>query len=181
MWIFLALLVVPLIEIGLFIEVGDAIGTWPTIGLVVLTAIVGTYLLRAQGVAALLDLQSRIRDGRDPTATLAHGAMILVAGVVLLTPGFFTDAIGFALLVPPVRAWLMHVIGQRVTIVQAGGKRRTGAAPDLDGGGHHGAPRARDMTIDGEFVDLDPDRGPEEQQDGSADAGPGADTPRRRS
>ena len=81
MLIFLLLVAVPIIEIALFIEVGGWLGLWPTIGIVILTAAIGTVLLRAQGLATLSELQRRLATGEDPSATLAHGAMILVAGV----------------------------------------------------------------------------------------------------
>lgn len=116
MWIFLALLIVPLIEIGLFVEIGGAIGLWPTIAIVILTAILGAALLRAQGLATLGELQTRLQSGDDPSATLAHGALILIAGVVLLTPGFFTDAVGFLLLIPPVRATVIRFLASRIRV-----------------------------------------------------------------
>ena len=116
MWLFLAFLAVPLIEIGLFIKVGGLIGLWPTLGIVVLTAIIGTSLMRQQGAHALAQLRSSFRDLRDPTEPLAHGAMILFAGALLLTPGFFTDAVGFALLLPPVRAAAYRWLAKRVTV-----------------------------------------------------------------
>jgi len=97
MFLFLAFLLVPLIEIGLFIQVGGWIGLWPTLGIVVLTAFLGTWLMRTQGLMAMGNLRSSFSELRDPTEPLAHGAMILVAGALLLTPGFFTDAVGFAL------------------------------------------------------------------------------------
>lgn len=139
MWLFLLLVGVPILEIGLFIEVGGAIGLWPTLAIVIGTALAGTILLRAQGRGALVDLQSRLQKGGDPSGPIAHGAMILVAGVLLLTPGFFTDAVGFALLLPPVRTALMRwgatrfaagVRSGRVTIVTAGG---TGPRPSSQG------------------------------------------------
>lgn len=108
MWLFLAFLLVPIIEIALFIQVGGLIGLWPTLGIVVLTAIAGTMLVRGQGLATLAQLQASLAEGRDPTGHIAHGAFILVAGVLLLTPGFFTDATGFLLLLPPVRAALIR-------------------------------------------------------------------------
>ncbi|MEL7215741.1 MAG: FxsA family protein [Pseudomonadota bacterium] len=114
--LFLALMIVPLIEIGLFIEVGGLIGLWPTILIVIATALLGSVLLRAQGLDALRRVQNSLSpegDG-DPVTPLAHGAMILVAGVVLLTPGFFTDAIGFALLVPAVRSFVIRRVGARM-------------------------------------------------------------------
>ena len=103
MYIFLAFLMVPLIEIGLFIQVGGAIGLWPTLAIVVLTAVLGTALVRSQGRLALGQMRNSFQNLSDPAEPLAHGAMILFAGALLLTPGFFTDAIGFALLMPPVR------------------------------------------------------------------------------
>lgn len=103
MWLFFALLTVPLIEIALFIQIGGLIGLWPTLAFVVLTAVVGTILLRHQGSIALADMRRSLSQFSDPTESLAHGAMILVAGVLLLTPGFFTDALGLALLSPAIR------------------------------------------------------------------------------
>ena len=102
--LFLLFLAVPLIEIALFIQVGGWIGLWPTLLIVVLTAIAGTYLVRSQGGQAMNQMRRSFDELRDPTEPLAHGAMILFSGALLLTPGFFTDAVGFALLVPPVRA-----------------------------------------------------------------------------
>lgn len=162
--LFLALLIVPLIEIGLFIEVGGLIGLWPTLAVVVLTALLGTVLLRAQGLAALAELRGRIERGQDPSATLAHGAMILVAGVVLLTPGFFTDAIGFLLLIPPVRAAIIRRAAHRVVIHAM--NARTGGPGTGPGRPPHGASRAGGQTIEGEFEEIDP--APGDDRDGRA-------------
>ena len=96
MWLFLAFLAVPLIEIALFVEVGGMIGLWPTLAIVVLTAVIGTWAVRSQGLLAIERLRGSFQHLDDPTEPLAHGAMILVAGALLLTPGFFTDAVGFA-------------------------------------------------------------------------------------
>jgi len=116
MWLFLLFLFVPLIEIGLFIQVGGWIGLWPTLAIVVLTALAGTILVRSQGSQALVRLRRSFDEFRDPTDPLAHGAMILFSGALLLTPGFFTDAIGFALLVPGIRAVLLRQIKARVHV-----------------------------------------------------------------
>lgn len=112
--LFLLLVIVPIIEIALFIEVGGWLGLWPTIGIVILTAVAGTVMLRGQGAWAMQDLQRSLSGQGDPGKALAHGAMILVSGVLLLTPGFFTDAVGFALLLPPVRLALMKTVGKRI-------------------------------------------------------------------
>lgn len=149
MWIFLALIIVPLIEIGLFIEIGGLIGLWPTIGVVILTAVIGAALLRAQGLAALGELQERLKTGQDPARTLAHGALILVAGVTLLTPGFFTDALGFLLLVPAVRSAVIAWLGRHVKVVHASA-HGAGTRP----------PPGRGPTIDGEYEDVTPNEAP---------------------
>ena len=115
MWLLILFIAVPIIEIGLFIQVGGFIGFWPTIAIVILTALLGSTLLRSQGMTALGNLQSSVGAGENPMGHIAHGALILVAGVVLLTPGFFTDAIGLALLIPPVRTLLITAVKARMT------------------------------------------------------------------
>ncbi|SMX32308.1 FxsA family protein [Maliponia aquimaris] len=118
MWVFLAFLAVPLIEIALFIQVGGLIGLWPTLGVVVLTAVIGTWLVRTQGRLAMENLRRSFSALNDPSEPLAHGAMILVAGVLLLTPGFFTDGVGFALLAPPVRSAVFHWVRKRIKVAR---------------------------------------------------------------
>ncbi len=153
MWLLLVFLAVPLIEIALFIQVGGLIGLWPTLGIVVLTAIAGSWLVRNQGLSELNRLRASLSDLRDPTEPLAHGAMILVAGVLLLTPGFFTDAVGLALLLQPVRRAVLDQIRSRVTI-------RTfeyGAPPP---------PRQDPDIIDGEWEEVSPPRRPTHRPSG---------------
>lgn len=99
-------IIVPLIEIALFIQVGGLFGLWPTLLIVILTAMAGTYLVRSQGAMALKDLQKSFQGFGDPSEPLVHGAMILFAGALLLTPGFFTDAVGFLLLLPGFRRFV---------------------------------------------------------------------------
>ena len=118
MYLFLAFLMVPLIEIALFIQVGDVIGLWPTLAIVVLTAVLGTSLVRSQGRMAMGQLRNSFSELNDPTEPLAHGAMILFSGALLLTPGFFTDAVGFALLLPPVSKAVFMYIQSRVVVHQ---------------------------------------------------------------
>lgn len=116
MWLLLAFIAVPLIEIALFIQVGDLIGLWPTLAIVVITAVIGTWMVRTQGALAMGQLRRSFSDLDDPTEPLAHGAMILFSGALLLTPGFFTDAIGFALLAPAVRHAVFAFIRKRVHV-----------------------------------------------------------------
>ena len=120
MWLFLIFVGVPILEIALFIQVGGAIGLWPTLAIVILTALAGTVLMRLQGLHALSRLKQSLATGGDPVGPIAHGALILVAGVLLLTPGFFTDAVGLSLLVPPVRETLIRWGASRVTVQAAG-------------------------------------------------------------
>lgn len=145
MWLFLAFLAVPLIEIALFIQIGGLIGLFPTLIIVVLTAILGTWLVRSQGLAEMGRLQRSFVDLRDPTTPLAHGAMILFSGALLLTPGFFTDAVGFALLIPGVRDWLLSQVKRRINVQTV----QFGQAP--------GRQRPDDI-IDGEYT-VEPQEG----------------------
>lgn len=104
-WLLLAVLIgVPILEITLFIQVGGAIGLWPTIAIVILTAVLGTFLIRQQGTAILEQARHRMAQGDPAVRELLHGIGLLAAALMLLTPGFFTDAIGFALLIPYVRS-----------------------------------------------------------------------------
>ena len=150
MWLFLLFVTIPLIEIGLFIQVGGWLGLWPTLGIVVLTAILGTFLVRAQGLMALSQIQSNLRDLRDPTESIAHGAMILASGLLLLTPGFFTDAVGFALLVPPFRLAIFNAVRSRIKV-------QSFVHGDTSMRGQQRPTQDQDNTIDGEFQEIDPD------------------------
>ncbi|AUH33208.1 FxsA family protein [Paracoccus tegillarcae] len=120
MWLFILFIAIPLIEIGLFIQVGGLIGLWPTLAVVLLTAVIGTALMRSQGSRALAEIQRNISEFRDPSQPMAHGAMILFAGALLLTPGFFTDATGLLLLIPGFRTWALRQAGKRVKVSHVG-------------------------------------------------------------
>ncbi len=152
-YIFLFIFVlVPIIEIGLFIQIGSLIGLWPTLATVVLTAVVGTWLLRQQGFAALAQAREATRQQRFPVEPVIHGIFLLIAGLLLLTPGFFTDAIGFVLLVPPLRLAIAygvwHRIKDHVQYIDPMGQARRQHHP----GGQGGA----GPVIDGEIVNEDP-------------------------
>lgn len=151
MWLFLAFLAVPLIEIALFIQIGGAIGLWPTLAIVIITAIAGTFLVRAQGAMAMNQLRGSFSQLQDPTGPLAHGAMILFAGALLLTPGFFTDACGFALLLPPVREAVIKFARSRINVqsFEMGGQQHAQRPHPVD-----------DTVIEGEFSEVDPAKRP---------------------
>ena len=126
---------VPLVEIYLLLEVGGIIGAAPTIGLVVLTAITGAALVRAQGFSTIRQVHRSMEAGEVPAVAIIEGIFLLVAGALLLTPGFLTDAVGFGCLIPPLRrALIVRFIEARV--VRA---HRAGPAP------HQG------HVIEGEF------------------------------
>jgi UPF0716 protein FxsA len=98
-----AFVVVPIAEIALLVSLGSRIGVGETIAIVIVTAIIGAALVSRQSRGAISAVQTEFFSGRFPATELAHAAMILVAGALLLTPGFLTDLVGFALLVPGVR------------------------------------------------------------------------------
>jgi UPF0716 protein FxsA len=112
------LLLWPLAEIAGFVLVGRALGLWATLGLVVGTAILGAILLRSQGMQILKQISAESRDGRMPGRTLVDGAMIVVAGILLLLPGFLTDLIGLALFIPFVRSFLWSLVGKRIVVIR---------------------------------------------------------------
>lgn len=152
MWLFIAFLAVPLIEITLFIQIGGVIGLGWTLFTVVVTAMLGTVLVRNQGALALGQVKSSFNEMQDPTEPLAHGAMILFSGALLLTPGFFTDAIGFLLLIPGVRAAAFQAIKAKVN-VQTFNASPGQPRPNYPAGGPRGE------VIDGEYseVNSEPD------------------------
>lgn len=148
--------VVPVVEIAIFVEVGGRIGVMQTIGIVVLTAMIGTALLRHQGLQTLAKVQASLERQEFPLREVFDGLCLLFAGALLLTPGFLTDTLGLTLFIPAVRNGLRHVLLRyliktgRVSVdfgVQAGGR-----APRDDG------------VIDGDWRDVTP-----EKRDGNGD------------
>jgi UPF0716 protein FxsA len=152
--ILLALIATPILEIAVFIEVGERIGLWSTLGLVVLTAVIGTALLRQQGLATLASARTTIERGGMPVQEVLDGICLLIAGAFLLTPGFITDGFGAALLLPPLRR-----------VIQRWGIKRLMARGTINVA-MHGAGRrhgGEDGVIDGEFVELDDDDEPRDR------------------
>ncbi|MFT6791135.1 MAG: UPF0716 protein FxsA [Cellvibrionaceae bacterium] len=103
-------IVVPIVEMWLLIKVGGAIGALPTIGLVFLTAIIGLQLLRIQGISTMSSARRKLQANELPVREIADAVFYAFAGALLLTPGFFTDAIGFACLIPGIRTWLVQFL-----------------------------------------------------------------------
>jgi UPF0716 protein FxsA len=134
MWVFGLFLVIPLIEIALFVTVGAWLTLWPTLAIVLFTGVLGAFLARWQGLSVLRDLQ-RAGPMSDPLSPLAHGALILIGGFLLMLPGFFTDFLGFMLMVPWVRRQIIAHLGARISVMnfQSGGfGARPGREPEGD-------------------------------------------------
>ncbi|MCC2525315.1 FxsA family protein [Vibrio coralliilyticus] len=112
---------VPIIEIGLFISVGGYLGLWPTIALVLITAFVGASLVRSQGLQTLMSVQNRLQQGELPAQQILEGVMLAVSGVLLLTPGFMTDALGMLVLLPAPRASMAKYLMSKMTVQSVGG------------------------------------------------------------
>jgi UPF0716 protein FxsA len=109
-------LLVPIVEIYLLIQVGNVIGAGWTVLLVVMTAVIGVWLLRIQGLSTLMRAQRRLQDNELPAAEILEGVALVVAGAFLLTPGFATDTLGFLLLFPPTRIWLVSGVASRMVV-----------------------------------------------------------------
>ncbi len=163
--IFLAFIIVPIAEIAIFIGVGGAIGLWNTLALIVLTAIAGTALLRAQGLSTLRRAQESFARHIFPMAELFDGLCLLIAGAMLLTPGFATDTAGLALFVPWIRAALRRALlgylGPRE------GARIWVDGEDIAAPGDPGGDEGR--TIEGQYRRIDPD-GDDDRRDGEGGA-----------
>ena len=153
--IFLLFVGMPILEIFVLIKVGSNIGPLATIAIVVLTAILGTWLLRAQGLSTLGKARSRLAGGEIPAFQLLEGLALGVGGALLLTPGFITDAFGFACLFPPTRRILLHSLSKRFSVAQFntdGFSARTGTPPSPR---PTGPTRSEGDVIEGEYTRKD--------------------------
>lgn len=111
----LLLIVVPIIEISLFIAVGGVLGVWLTIALVLITTFVGVSLVRSQGIQTLMTAQARLQQGQEAANSLFEGVLLAIAGLLLILPGFMTDTLGVLLLLPPLRASVAAFLVRRMT------------------------------------------------------------------
>ncbi|MDO5603785.1 MAG: FxsA family protein [Paracoccus sp. (in: a-proteobacteria)] len=141
------MILIPVIEIALFIQIGGVIGVWPTIALVLLSAAAGIALIRSAGRRSMIELQQSFQTLGDPARPLAHGAFRMLAGALLIVPGFLTDAVGLALLIPGVREGLLRLIGRRATVTRSAGFGFDSASQP-----RHGWPGRDDQLIDGDYV-----------------------------
>jgi UPF0716 protein FxsA len=169
-WVFLALLVVPIIEIAAIIAVGRVIGGWQTLVLLLLESALGAWIVKREGARTWNALQEALRTGRMPSRQLADAALVLIGGTLLLTPGFVTDIVGFFFILPltrPItRAWLEAVVARRL-LGPMGEWPSPGGAGPRGGGSGSGGPASgspgpagpsrggRPDVIQGEVVDPD--------------------------
>lgn len=138
MFLFIALFIlIPIIEISLFIEIGSIIGSFYTIMLIFITAIVGVFFVRQQGISTFQKLTSQLQNLETPVQTMFEGLVILISGILLITPGFFTDALGFLGLIPFSRIIFIKLVASY--ILSRYGKRSN----------------QNENTIEGEFIDID--------------------------
>lgn len=115
--LFAVFLLVPLVEIAFFVVIGNAIGLWPTLAGVLLTAVAGALVLRWQGLSLINEIRTSMGAGRLPARALADAMMVAIAGLLLLLPGYFSDLIGILLLIPPVRSAIYRYLASRVRVV----------------------------------------------------------------
>lgn len=165
--LFLLFIGLPLIEIALFIQIGGLIGTGTTIAIVIVTALLGSALLRWQGLKTLSDARVSLAENRLPVDSVVHGFFLVIAGAFLITPGFLTDALGFLLFVPPVRlalgrAILTYIMNHGTVTVSVngetyqnkrGGRRPSQPGPSQPGTSQPGSGGGR--VIDGEAEEID--------------------------
>jgi UPF0716 protein FxsA len=108
--LFLLFTIIPVVELALLIKIGSFIGVANTIAIVILTAIVGAYMVRSEGIGVMYRIQKNMNEGLFPGNELINGLLILIAGALLLTPGFFTDLLGFCMVFPLTRKFISKYI-----------------------------------------------------------------------
>jgi UPF0716 protein FxsA len=153
MWLFLIFIVVPILEIAVIIQVGEAIGVWWTIALLFADAFFGAWLLRHQGGAAWRRFNVAVAERRVPTREVLDGVLIVFGAALLITPGFISDIFGVLLLAPPTRALVRRWLGRRA----ASGKLRMSftAARGTRGGPGFAGPASYD--VEGSAHEIPPD------------------------
>ncbi len=154
MILLLAFILVPIIEIALLIKVGGFIGLWPTLIIVIATAFIGSWLLRSQGWSVLSRAQETMAEGEFPAQELFDGLCLIVAGVLLLTPGFATDVLGLVLFVPGLRLVLAR--GLWNILLQSENMQFQFRGGAMDGRARH--QEDDNKTIEGEYRNIDDDR-----------------------
>ncbi len=146
-------LVLPIVEIYIIIQVGQVVGGWNTIGLMILISIVGAWMVRREGLSIIAGVQRQLAAGSLPTKELVDGLLVALAGALMLTPGFLTDGIGLFLLLPPTRAIARTVLIARFrNRVTMGGAY--GAAPGFEAQWGGGGASPTGAGFEGRFNDV---------------------------
>lgn len=153
MWLKLAFLVVPLVEIALYVLIGRVIGVWLTLGWVVLSAVFGIFLLKRASRSGTITFDGGLQALEHPLSPLARRVMQVVAAILLILPGFLTDTLGLLLLLPPVQLALIALLASRISVVRGAG--------------------AQSMTVDGDWHEVHP--GPDGRLDGPDRTNPPSD------
>ena len=146
MWLFLIFVAVPVIEIALFINLGGWLGTLPTLAIIVITAALGTFLVKTQAISTFETIKTRFGSLKNPTEPVAHAAMIIFAGALLLTPGFFTDSFGFLLLMPWFRTYIFRLVKRKINFQNVKFKD-----PDDNKRYEYSRKSRADIVIEGEY------------------------------
>ena len=177
--ILIAFIVIPLAEIYILIKLGGMIGTLPTIALVIVTAVIGTTILRRQGLKVLANAQRSVGEGRVPVDSVVDGFCLAISGAFLLTPGLITDSVGFLLLIPPLRRWLARwvfhqaalrgLVDFRVFTGKTKSNRNPGSSGKRPGEQPSGRSQQQGQTsagpvIEGEFERIDEPDPPSENK-----------------
>jgi UPF0716 protein FxsA len=162
--LFVLFIIIPIIEISVLMQVGELLGLWPTIGIVILSAWIGAKYVRQQGLATLHSVQSKMAEGEMPSSEIVTGVMLLIAGVLLVTPGFVTDIFGLSLLVPSVREMIAASVQKHINVNahvagnSAGGSFHQGNTYEHEGFSGTSNPESKVIsehsseTIEGEFT-----------------------------
>ena len=148
----LVFLALPFLELALLIKAGQLMGFWATFGIVVAAGVLGTLIWAQQGMSVARKAQQAVAQGKPPVGPVLDGAFLLLAGALLITPGFLTDVLALLLLVPPIRhkvsRWTMRRIAERAHVQVRTFEARTGDAPSRDGASGGGP------VIEGEYRRL---------------------------
>jgi UPF0716 protein FxsA len=115
-YLFVLFLAVPFVDLAVILKVGQGIGAWNTIGLLILISVVGAWLAKREGLGVLVRIRRQLDQGKVPAAEVVDGFLVMLAGALLLTPGFLTDAVAILLLLPPVRAAVRRWLRRRFTL-----------------------------------------------------------------
>jgi UPF0716 protein FxsA len=159
MWLFALFVALPLVEIALFVSIGGWLGLGLTLAFVLASAILGMSVIRRQGELTMMDLRRSLSEMRDPARPAAESALVLLAGGLLILPGFLTSAIGLLLLIPPLRHGVIHWASRRMAssgVIVTRQTRQTYSETRFHDG----------QTIDGDFQEIDPPKPPTHQPSG---------------